>query len=189
MNKLPALAGALAVCTCPLAPQSADAATYHATKHLERGNAQAAQVLRTRYAIRQLRNRVWYLQDRRHADRAHTSYLERNVHKLTRLHALKVYWWRLARRNERLTDAYTHAQTASVAYGGWDRVAACESGGNWATNSGNGFYGGLQFTQSTWDANGGRKYAYRADLASREQQIAVASGLALSNWPVCGARY
>ncbi len=189
MNKLPALAGALAVCTCPLAPQSADAATYHATKHLERGNAQAAQVLRTRYAIRQLRNRVWYLQDQRHAHRAQTRFLERDVHKLTRLRRLKVYWWRLARRNERLTAAYTAAQTPSVAYGGWDRVAACESGGNWATNTGNGFYGGLQFTIGTWLSGGGGRYATRADLATREQQIAVASGLALSNWPVCGARY
>ncbi len=187
MNKLPALAGALAVCT--LSPLSAGAATYHAARHLERDNAQAVRVIRTRYAIRQLRNRVWYLQDRRHADRADTRYLERNVHKLTRLHGLKVYWWRLARRNERLTDAYTAAQTASVTYGGWDRVASCESGGNWSTNTGNGFYGGLQFTVSTWLAAGGGRYATRADLATREQQIAVASALALSNWPVCGRMY
>ncbi len=187
MNKLPALAGALAVCT--LSPPSGSAATYHAAIHDQRDNAQAAHVLRTRYAIRQLRNRVWYLQDQRHADRAQTRYLERNVHRLQRLHRLKVYWWRLARRNERLTAAYTAAQTASVDYGGWDRVAACESGGNWSTNTGNGFYGGLQFTIGTWLAAGGGRYAFRADLATREQQIAIASRLALSNWPVCGSRY
>ncbi len=183
-----ALAGALAVCLFPLSPTSG-AKNYHATRHLEQGNAQAAQIIRTRYTIRVLRNRVWYLQDRRHARRAETGYLERNVHKVARLRRLKVYWWRLARRNERLTEAYRAAQTASVAYGGWDRVAACESGGNWATNTGNGFYGGLQFTSSTWLGNGGGRYASRADLATREQQIAIASGLALSNWPVCGSRY
>ncbi len=187
MNKLPALAGALVLYV--FSPSIVEAKTYHSTIHQERDNAQAVRIVRTRYAIRQLRNRVWYLQDQRHADRGDTRYLERNVHKLARLHGLKVYWWRLARRNERLTDAYTAAQTTSVAYGGWDRVAACESGGNWSTNTGNGFYGGLQFTIGTWLTAGGGQYATRADLATREQQIAVASRLALSNWPVCGARY
>ncbi|MFB1046768.1 transglycosylase family protein [Streptomyces chrestomyceticus] len=47
----------------------------------------------------------------------------------------------------------------------WDKVAQCESGGNWHINTGNGFYGGLQFTPSTWRAYGGRRYASRADLA------------------------
>jgi len=56
----------------------------------------------------------------------------------------------------------------------WDSVAQCESSGNWAINTGNGYYGGLQFTQSTWDAYGGQQYASRADLASRDEQIAVA---------------
>jgi LysM repeat protein len=70
----------------------------------------------------------------------------------------------------------------------WDRIAACESGGNWAINTGNGYYGGLQFTQQTWAGAGGLAYAPRADLASRDQQIAVASKLAISNWPVCGSR-
>jgi len=67
----------------------------------------------------------------------------------------------------------------------WDGIAGCESGGNWAINTGNGYYGGLQFTQSTWIGSGGGAYAPRADLATREQQIAVASGLSLGNWPVC----
>jgi uncharacterized protein YabE (DUF348 family) len=56
----------------------------------------------------------------------------------------------------------------------WDAIAQCESGGNWHINTGNGYYGGLQFSSSSWLAWGGGKYAPRADLASREQQIAVA---------------
>jgi uncharacterized protein YabE (DUF348 family) len=74
----------------------------------------------------------------------------------------------------------------------WDAVAACESGGNWHINTGNGFYGGLQFDFGTWLSNGGGAFAPRADLASREQQIAVATRLynarGSSPWPVCGAR-
>jgi LysM repeat protein len=68
----------------------------------------------------------------------------------------------------------------------WDRIAACESGGNWSINTGNGYYGGLQFSQQTWVGAGGLQYAPRADLATPEQQIVVASKLSLSNWPVCG---
>ena len=74
----------------------------------------------------------------------------------------------------------------------WDRVANCESGGNWHINTGNGYYGGLQFNASTWLSNGGGAYAPRADLASREQQIAIATKLynarGSSPWPVCGKR-
>ncbi|HEU5268980.1 MAG TPA: transglycosylase family protein [Jatrophihabitans sp.] len=74
----------------------------------------------------------------------------------------------------------------------WDAVAQCESGGNWHINTGNGFYGGLQFDYGTWLSNGGGAYAPRADLASREQQIAVANRLyaarGSSPWPVCGQR-
>ena len=72
----------------------------------------------------------------------------------------------------------------------WDGVANCESGGNWHINTGNGYYGGLQFSQSTWVADGGTAYAARADLASREQQISIAMKLynasGSSSWPVCG---
>ncbi|MGC0372814.1 hypothetical protein RKD28_000330 [Streptomyces sp. SAI-229] len=60
----------------------------------------------------------------------------------------------------------------------WDAIAACESGGDWQANTGNGHYGGLQFTQSSWAAAGGLEYAPRADLATREEQIAVARRLA-----------
>lgn len=71
----------------------------------------------------------------------------------------------------------------------WDQLAGCESSGNWAINTGNGFYGGLQFTQSTWEAYGGLKYAPRADLATRGEQIAVAEltlqGQGWGAWPAC----
>ncbi|MEI2730762.1 MAG: ubiquitin-like domain-containing protein [Dermatophilaceae bacterium] len=59
----------------------------------------------------------------------------------------------------------------------WDRIAQCESGGNWSINTGNGYYGGLQFNYSTWLSNGGGDFASRADLASREEQITVANRL------------
>ncbi|HEX5566715.1 MAG TPA: transglycosylase family protein [Streptomyces sp.] len=74
----------------------------------------------------------------------------------------------------------------------WDRVAHCESTGNWNINTGNGFYGGLQFTQSTWAAFGGTQYAPRADQATKEQQIATAEKvLAVQGpgaWPVCSVK-
>jgi resuscitation-promoting factor RpfB len=73
----------------------------------------------------------------------------------------------------------------------WDALADCESGGDWHINTGNGFYGGLQFDYSTWLSNGGGVYAERADLASREEQIAIGTKLynarGSSPWPVCGA--
>jgi uncharacterized protein YabE (DUF348 family) len=63
----------------------------------------------------------------------------------------------------------------------WDSVASCESGGNWAINTGNGYYGGLQFSRSTWLAYGGGQFAARADLASRAQQITVANRVYADN--------
>jgi len=86
-----------------------------------------------------------------------------------------------------------HTAPAPVSSGShnWDAVAACESGGDWSINTGNGFYGGLQFTISTWDAYGGQAYAPRADLASRDAQISVAERVLAAQgsgaWPVCGA--
>jgi uncharacterized protein YabE (DUF348 family) len=74
----------------------------------------------------------------------------------------------------------------------WDSIAQCEATGNWAINTGNGFYGGLQFTQSTWEAFGGGQYAARADLASREQQIAIGekvrAGQGWGAWPSCTSK-
>ena len=72
----------------------------------------------------------------------------------------------------------------------WDQVAACEAGGDWAANTGNGVQGGLQFTPETWAANGGTEFAPTADQASREQQIQVAESVLASQgagaWPNCG---
>ena len=74
----------------------------------------------------------------------------------------------------------------------WDALAACESSGNWAINTGNGFYGGVQFEQNTWKRHGGLRYAPRADLATREEQIAIAEVTQAKQgwgaWPVCSRR-
>lgn len=74
----------------------------------------------------------------------------------------------------------------------WDKVARCESGGNWHINTGNGYYGGLQFSRSTWNAYRLSGYPSRADLASKAQQIRVAERVLRSQgpgaWPVCGPR-
>ncbi|MEU1117560.1 MULTISPECIES: transglycosylase family protein [unclassified Streptomyces] len=74
----------------------------------------------------------------------------------------------------------------------WNKVAACESGNNWSVNTGNGFYGGLQFKQSTWEAYGGTAYAPRADRATKGQQISVAEKVLDAQgpgaWPVCSAK-
>ncbi|MFG3050275.1 transglycosylase family protein [Kitasatospora sp. NPDC048239] len=74
----------------------------------------------------------------------------------------------------------------------WDAVAQCESGGNWSINTGNGFYGGLQFTPSTWKAYGGGSYAPQANQASKAQQISVAEKVLASQgpgaWPVCSQK-
>ncbi|MEV6173571.1 transglycosylase family protein [Streptomyces sp. NPDC051954] len=82
---------------------------------------------------------------------------------------------------------------AVAADGGvWDRIAQCESGSNWHINTGNGYYGGLQFAAATWRAYGGTAYAPTADQASREQQIAVATKVQSAQgwgaWPTCSAR-
>ncbi|MEW2046438.1 transglycosylase family protein [Streptomyces sp. NPDC051445] len=72
----------------------------------------------------------------------------------------------------------------------WDAVAQCESGGNWSINTGNGYYGGLQFSASTWAAYGGTQYAAQANQASKSQQIAIGekvlAGQGKGAWPVCG---
>ncbi|MFD7839256.1 transglycosylase family protein [Streptomyces sp. NPDC059761] len=83
------------------------------------------------------------------------------------------------------------AGSASAATGSeWDRVAQCESGGNWSINTGNGYYGGLQFSSSTWAAYGGKAYAAQANQASKSQQIAIAEkvlkGQGKGAWPSCG---
>jgi LysM repeat protein len=77
--------------------------------------------------------------------------------------------------------AATSASAASVST--WDKVAQCESGGDWSINTGNGYYGGLQFSQSSWEGAGGLQYASRADLATKDQQIAVAEKLLAMQGP------
>ncbi len=106
---------------------------------------------------------------------------------------------RSARTLARLTAATALAATpllasapAEAASGEtWDRLAECESGGDWAINTGNGYYGGVQFSQSTWEGFGGTNYASRADLASREQQITTAEKVLDTQgwgaWPACSA--
>ena len=87
----------------------------------------------------------------------------------------------------------TATGSASAADSGvWDRIAMCESGGNWHINTGNGYYGGLQFAASTWRAYGGTAYAATADKASKSQQIAIATKVQRAQgwgaWPTCSAR-
>ncbi|HET9876681.1 MAG TPA: transglycosylase family protein [Mycobacterium sp.] len=83
-----------------------------------------------------------------------------------------------------LSNASAHADSVN-----WDAIAACESGGNWSTNTGNGYYGGLQFTPSTWRAHGGSGLPH---TASRAEQIRVAENVlrtqGLGAWPSCGRR-
>ncbi|WP_030270826.1 transglycosylase family protein [Streptomyces sp. NRRL B-24484] len=87
-----------------------------------------------------------------------------------------------------LTAGGAHAAPVSI----WDKVAQCESGGNWRINTGNGFYGGLQFTARTWKGFGGSRYAPLAHQASKSEQIAVAEKVLASQgpgaWPVCSKR-
>jgi LysM repeat protein len=84
------------------------------------------------------------------------------------------------------------ASPSAAASSSWDRLAQCESGGNWSINTGNGYYGGLQFADGTWDGYGGEKFASRADMATRVEQIIVAARL-LDNsgwgpWPACSSK-
>jgi resuscitation-promoting factor RpfA len=84
-----------------------------------------------------------------------------------------------------ISPSLAHAATDAQ----WDRVAQCESGGNWHTDTGNGYYGGLQFSDHTWDSFDVDNYASRADLATRKQQITVANRVQKAQgwdaWPVC----
>jgi LysM repeat protein len=87
-----------------------------------------------------------------------------------------------------LTATSAHAAPVSV----WDQVANCESTNNWSIDTGNGFYGGLQFTSSTWAAYGGTQYAAQANRASKAQQISVAERVLADQgpgaWPVCSVK-
>lgn len=94
---------------------------------------------------------------------------------------------------ETTTETTETDTPASSNVGAWDRIAECESGGNWSINSGNGYYGGLQFDHGTWAAYGGTAYANNANGASKAQQIAIAEKVKADRggygaWPVCGKR-
>jgi Transglycosylase-like domain len=105
--------------------------------------------------------------------------------------------WQAYRREARQLRRYLHAaavarqRDALVAH--WQGVADCEADGNWGSNTGNGYYGGLQFDHGTWAAYGGTAYAYNANGASKAQQIAIAEKVKADRggygaWPVCGQR-
>ena len=85
------------------------------------------------------------------------------------------------------------ASPSAAATSAWDKLASCESGGHWGINTGNGYYGGLQFLGSTWVAYGGAEFASRADLATREQQIVVAerirADVGFGAWPACSRKH
>lgn len=87
------------------------------------------------------------------------------------------------------TAGAAHAESP---YNVWDRVATCESSNNWSINTGNGYYGGLQFSASTWTGFGGSKYGATANKATRDQQIYIAQAVLRSQgpgaWPVCSKR-
>lgn len=88
-----------------------------------------------------------------------------------------------------VATALAGASTASADSVNWDAIAQCESGGNWSINTGNGYYGGLQFSLSTWRGYGG---SGMPNNASRSEQIRIAekvlAGQGIGAWPVCGAR-
>ncbi|MGH3773418.1 MAG: transglycosylase family protein [Pseudonocardiaceae bacterium] len=84
------------------------------------------------------------------------------------------------------------AQASPARQDRWDILAQCESGGNWNTNTGNGYYGGLQFSGGTWRSYGGGAYADTANHATRSQQIAIAEKVLRAQgwkaWPTCSRR-
>ncbi|QMU71049.1 transglycosylase family protein [Streptacidiphilus sp. P02-A3a] len=124
---------------------------------------------------------------RRENDAARTTTATEGTRKHTRLRTALVAGAVIAAPVAGLAAATTaSAATPST----WNAVAQCESSGNWAANTGNGFYGGLQFTPSTWAAFGGTAYAASADQATAAQQITVAENVLAAQgpgaWPVCG---
>jgi nucleoid-associated protein YgaU len=90
------------------------------------------------------------------------------------------------------TVAFSPPASAHADFSAWNRVASCESGGRWHINTGNGFYGGVQFSSGTWAGYGGHRYASQANYASRLEQIEVARRVLAAQganaWPVCGPR-
>lgn len=83
-------------------------------------------------------------------------------------------------------------QASAAKISTWDALAECESGGNWKANTGNGFYGGLQFADGTWDAHGGEKFAGLAHKAAKLEQIRIAERVLRTQgwdaWPACSSK-
>jgi resuscitation-promoting factor RpfA len=86
----------------------------------------------------------------------------------------------------------TAAQASPMFQNPWDLIAQCESSGNWSINTGNGYYGGLQFSHETWQAYGGGAFAHTADRATRSQQISIAEKVLHAQgwkaWPACSRK-
>jgi hypothetical protein len=91
-----------------------------------------------------------------------------------------------------LVPAVTAGSADAAPLRAWDRLASCESGGRWHIATGNGYYGGLQFSASTWRGFGGTRYASSAHRASRVQQIRIAERVKAAQgwgaWPVCSRK-
>jgi hypothetical protein len=123
---------------------------------------------------------------------AHSRYVCENGRRIHKRWACKAQRWlgRELRQTRAKLVPYKPVWLGSLScISCWDRVASCESGGNWSYNGSSGFDGGLQFLPSTWLGNGGGRYAPFAYMASRIQQISIASTMDLGQWPVCGSRY
>jgi len=101
-------------------------------------------------------------------------------------------WVRRAAAAAALVAVVGGCRYGRFGHGVWDRLAQCESSGKWSINSGNGFFGGLQFLPATWAGFGGSAFAPRADLATREQQIMVAQRVLAKQgwgaWPACARK-
>src|SRR5262249_36978952 len=101
-------------------------------------------------------------------------------------------WGRRAAAAAALVAVVGGCRYGRFGHGVWDRLAQCESSGKWSINSGNGFFGGLQFLPATWAGFGGSAFAPRADLATREQQIMVAQRVLAKQgwgaWPACARK-
>jgi hypothetical protein len=97
-----------------------------------------------------------------------------------------------ARKATSSSPRATRSRTSHIPTGVWDRLAQCEASGDWHEHGSNGFYGGLQFTIGTWRSYGGTKFAWRADYATRDEQIAIAkkvlAGQGWGAWPACSRK-
>jgi hypothetical protein len=193
MNKLPALAGALALlCT----PPQAGAQIYQRALHQSGEKTVTAHVLNIRRHIHHYRLRTWHYQDMRDAKRSETRYLERNVHAVPRLWRLHHYWYKSAIKarhaylaHQRELRAHQSAPSGLPPhYNEWLCIHGYE--GSWNANTGNGFYGGLQMDYSFMQSYGGSLLASKGPASNwtpLEQmwvaERAYSSGRGFYPWP------